>query len=149
MINGVVIKKIAKFTDHRGWLAEAYRNDETDFKPVMTYISETKSGVVRGPHEHQGQSDFFIFIVGQFRLYLWDNRQGADNYRVLETYDVGGDNPCSVIIPPGVVHAYKCLSESGGITINLPDALYAGPGKQAAVDEIRWEVMAASPFIVS
>lgn len=148
MINGVVIKKISKYSDNRGWLAEAYRSDETDFKPAMGYVSETKPGVVRGPHEHTGQSDFFIFLIGEFRLYLWDNREGAQNYRALETYDVGGDNPCSVIIPPGVVHAYKCISESGGITVNLPNQLYAGANKTEPVDEIRWEVMPDSPFVV-
>ncbi len=148
MIPGVIIKPIPKFDDDRGWLAEVFRNDQTDFVPAMGYVSLTHNGVVRGPHEHKAQSDFFIFTIGEFKLYLWDNRPGAENYRVCETYTVGGSNPCSVIIPPGVVHGYKCVSPEGGITVNLPDALYKGKDKADEIDEIRWEAMSDSPFVI-
>jgi dTDP-4-dehydrorhamnose 3,5-epimerase len=148
MIEGVVIKPIEKFKDNRGWLAEMFRVDETDFKPAMGYISETNPGIVRGPHEHKEQSDFFVFAYGEFKLYLWDNREGAENYRKLFTFDVGGENACSVIIPPGVVHGYKCISETPGITVNLPNALYKGEGKTEEIDEIRWEADPNSPFVI-
>lgn len=123
MIDGVVIKKIETFHDNRGWLTEVFRNDEFEHKPAMAYVSETKSGVTRGPHEHKHQSDFFAFLSGEFILYLWDNRQGAKNYRQLEKIEVGKKNPCSVIVPPWVVHAYKCVSDHPGMIINLPDTL--------------------------
>lgn len=148
MIQGVEIKPIKKWTDDRGYLSEIYRTDETDFRPAMSYLSETKPGVVRGPHEHREQSDYFVFIIGEFKLYLWDNREGAPNYRQLEVHDVGGDNPCSVIIPPGVVHGYKCVSKESGFTVNLPDQLFMGEGKKSEVDEIRWESMEDSPFTI-
>lgn len=148
MIDGVIIKKIETFHDDRGWLTEVFRNDEFNHKPVMAYVSETKSGVIRGPHEHKHQSDFFSFLSGEFILYLWDNRQGAKNYRKLEKIEVGGKNASSVVIPPGVVHAYKCVSDHPGLIINLPDALYKGKGKNDDVDEVRWEVIPDSPFVV-
>jgi len=148
MIGGVVIKKIEKFSDERGWLAEIFRNDEIDFQPAMEYISQTQPGVLRGPHEHVAQSDFFIFLFGTFRVYLWDNRIGAENYRQLETIDVGDKNPCAILVPPGVVHAYKCISAEPGMVINLPDKLYRGKNKKEDVDEVRWENMSDSPFIV-
>lgn len=149
MIEGVIINKLEKFDDNRGWLAEFFRNDQIDFDPAMGYVSETKSGVARGPHEHVSQSDFFVFLIGKFRLYLWDNREGAKDYRKLETYDLGEDQAASVIIPPGVVHAYKCISDTSGIVINLPDKLYRGKNKSEEVDEIRWEDDTDSPFILS
>lgn len=148
MIKGVKIKKLEKFPDKRGWLTEIFRSDETDYQPVMSYVSQTKPGVIRGPHEHLKQSDFFIFLIGKFKLYLWDNRKGAENYRQLETIEVGGDNPCSVLVPPGVVHAYKCISETPGFVINLPDKLYRGEGKKEEMDEVRWEDRDDSPFVV-
>ena len=148
MIKGVKITKLDKFNDERGWLAEFFRNDETDYKPVMGYVSQTKPGVARGPHEHLEQSDFFVFLSGAFKLYLWDNREGAENYRKLEVVEVGEDNPCSVIVPPGVVHGYKCVSENSGLVINLPDKLYKGKDKKEEVDEIRWEAMEDSPFVI-
>ena len=149
MIDGVIIKKLEKFNDERGWLTEIFRTDEIDFKPVMLYISETKPGVARGPHEHTKQSDFFVFLIGSFRLYLWDNRTGARNYRQMETHDFGEADGASVIIPPGVVHAYKCISATPGLVINLPDQLYRGKNKAKKIDEIRWEDDKDSPFKIN
>ena len=61
---------------------------------------------------------------------------------------VGEDNPSFIIVPPGVVHAYKCVSSSSAWCINLPDKLYKGQGKNEAVDEIRWENEPDSPYKV-
>jgi dTDP-4-dehydrorhamnose 3,5-epimerase len=147
MIEGVVIKKLNKYDDERGWLAEIFRNDEDSLKPVMGYISQTKPGVVRGPHEHKEQADFFIFAgPGKFKLYLWENRAGKENYRKLETYEFGEDNPASIIVPAGVVHGYKCISDKPAWVINLPDKLYKGEGKKEESDEVRWEGVDDSPF---
>ena len=62
MIKDVVIKNLNKYEDQRGWLSEVYRLDETKYRPQMAYISVTKPGIVRGPHEHVYQSDCFVFV---------------------------------------------------------------------------------------
>ncbi|MFH0856633.1 MAG: WxcM-like domain-containing protein [bacterium] len=162
MINGVVIKQLNKFEDDRGWLAEIFRYDELNFKPAMSYVSITQPGKTRGPHEHKEQSDFFVFLgPGDFELYLWDNRSeknaagqiaGRDALQCVSTIaehvkiTVGEKNPVAVIVPPGVVHGYKCISDHPAMCINLPDKLYRGEGKKEEVDEIRWEKMEDSPF---
>jgi len=141
MIEGVVIKKLNKFEDSRGWLAEIYRQDETTFKPEMAYVSVTKPGISRGPHEHVKQSDCFVFIgPGNFELYLWD-KKGAEM-----KIEVGEDNPTMVIVPPGVVHGYKCVGNKDAYCINLPDKLYKGEDKKEEIDEIRWEEDPSSPY---
>lgn len=148
-MNDVIIKELKKNSDDRGWLTEIFRIDETGLKPEMGYVSITKPGVARGPHEHKNQSDFFVFLgPGKFRLYLWENRKDKENFRKLKTYEVGEGNPVSVIVPPGVVHGYKCISEEPGLVINLPDKLYMGEGKKDEVDEIRWEADENSPFVI-
>lgn len=150
MIEGVIIKPLQKYSDERGWLAEIWRSDELDYKPVMAYVSLTQPGVVRGPHEHKSQSDGFVFAgPGTFELYLWENRDGKANYRQLETLAVGESNPVLVIVPPGVVHAYKCISSVPAYSINLADTLYRGVGKKEEVDEIRWEKDTNSPFKIN
>jgi len=147
MINGVIIKKLMKNEDPRGWLAEFYRSDEVNFKPAMGYISLTKPGVARGPHEHKFQSDAFIFMgPGNFELHLWDNRKDSSSKDEYFKVEVGENNPILIIVPPGVVHGYKCVGEVDGACINLPDKLYRGVGKKEEVDEIRWEQEAGSPY---
>jgi dTDP-4-dehydrorhamnose 3,5-epimerase len=141
-INGVVIRDLRKFMDDRGWLAELFRHDEldSDFFPVMAYTSSTVAGITRGPHEHVHQADLFCFIgPSNFRLRLWDNRAESETFNHVLTLVVGEDNPKSVLIPAGVVHAYRNVGESLGIVINCPNRLYMGAGKREAVDEIRHE----------
>lgn len=146
-MQGVIIKQLNRFTDDRGWLAEIFRNDETDFKPAMGYVSKTLPGVVRGPHEHRAQSDCFIFSgPGDFDLYLWDRRETSSTKGEHLKIRVGDSDPTLVIVPPGVVHGYKCVSDIPAYSINLPDTLYRGQGKQEEVDEIRWEQDPDSPY---
>jgi len=148
-IKGVLVRDIRKFVDERGWLAELFRDDETDaeFRPAMAYVSTTLAGVQRGPHEHVEQADFFCFIgPSNFKMRLWDNRPTSETYDNMMTLYVGEDAPKSVIVPKGVVHAYKNVGASVGVVINFPNRLYAGEGRREEVDEIRHEDDPATIF---
>jgi dTDP-4-dehydrorhamnose 3,5-epimerase len=142
-INDVIVYPIKKFVDERGWLAELFRHDEIkkEFYPVMAYISVTEPNVQRGPHEHVDQADLFCFIgTGNFKLRLWDNRKDSSTFMNVMTMFVGADNPQAVIVPKGVVHAYKNVSTTEkGIVINCANQLFMGEGKKAEIDEIRHE----------
>jgi dTDP-4-dehydrorhamnose 3,5-epimerase len=147
LINGVVINKLSSFSDDRGWLTEIFRTDVNNFSPEMSYVSFTKYGVSRGPHEHKYQSDFFVFIgPGDFELYLWDNRKDSPTFGEFEKIVVGETNKVNVLVPPGVVHGYKSITPSGSLSINLPDKLFAGKDKKEEVDEIRHEKDPNSKF---
>jgi dTDP-4-dehydrorhamnose 3,5-epimerase len=141
-IKGVIVRKLVRNLDSRGWLAELFRSDELDqeFFPAMSYISATTPGVTRGPHEHWDQADFFCFIgPSNFKLRVWDNRKDSETFLCRDTIVVGQDNPASVIIPAGVVHAYQNVGDVDGIVINCPNRLYRGTGGKEEVDEIRHE----------
>ena len=150
-IEDVVVKNLVKFIDERGWLTEVFRNDELEERlvPVMGYISMTNVDVVRGPHEHVDQADNFAFIgPSNFKIYLWDNRKDSPTYMVKQVLFAGEDAPRTVIIPPGVVHAYRNVGGKQGMVVNVPNRLFAGKGKKDAVDEIRHESDTNSPFVV-
>jgi dTDP-4-dehydrorhamnose 3,5-epimerase len=141
-IEDVVIRDLRKFLDSRGWLSELFRHDELEkeFYPVMTYISSTRPGVTRGPHEHVDQADFFCFLgPSTFKLRLWDNRSASSSFNCVMTVEVGETNPKSVLIPAGVVHAYKNVGTTDGVVVNCPNRLYMGHGKRDPIDEIRHE----------
>lgn len=148
-IKGVVVRKLKKFFDDRGWLTELFRKDELDeeFLPAMSYISSTNPGVTRGPHEHWDQADFFCFIgPSNFKLRVWDNRKDSETFGSMMTMIVGQDNPAAVLIPAGVVHGYRNVGDIDGIVINCPNRLYAGTGRKEEVDEIRHEDDGESTF---
>lgn len=148
-IDGVIVKKMKRFSDQRGWLSECFRSDEInkDICPVMSYISLTYPGIVRGPHEHINQADYFCFTgPSNFKLYLWDNRKDSPTYGDKMTILAGEDEPAIVVVPSGVVHAYKNVGQKQGFVLNFPNRLFAGWGKKEIVDEIRHENDSGSPF---
>jgi dTDP-4-dehydrorhamnose 3,5-epimerase len=103
--------------------------------------------VARGPHEHVDQSDCFCFLgPSNFQVYLWDARGDSPTVGNSQTEIVGIDRPMLLIVPPGVVHAYKNVGGEQGIVFNCPNRLYKGPGRAEPVDEIRHEERADSLF---
>jgi dTDP-4-dehydrorhamnose 3,5-epimerase len=150
-IAGVIWKPLRKFTDPRGWLCELFRHDDvpTEFHPVMAYISLTEPGIARGPHEHTDQADYFCFLgPSNFKMYLWDSRPNSPTRGIRQTDIVGEGKPMALIVPPGVVHAYKNVGSGQGIVFNCPNRLFKGEGKKEPVDEIRHEDLRDSPFIL-
>ncbi|MER3413940.1 MAG: dTDP-4-dehydrorhamnose 3,5-epimerase [Armatimonadota bacterium] len=146
LLPGSLLRHLRRHEDPRGWLSELFRDDELPegFKPAMGYISVTKPGVQRGPHEHRDQTDGFVFLSGRFVLMLWENRPGYECRKV--ELEVGEENPIFVTIPPGVVHAYRNVGSADAFVLNFPDRLYAGWGRSEEVDEVRHEHDPESPF---
>ncbi len=141
-IKDVLVRELRKFDDRRGWLTELFRHDElaAEFFPAMAYISSTRPGVARGPHEHVDQADLFCFIgPSNFKLRMWDNRPDSPTFRKVMTIVVGADNPTAVVVPKGVVHAYQNAGTVDGIVINCPNRLYMGEQRREPIDEIRHE----------
>jgi dTDP-4-dehydrorhamnose 3,5-epimerase len=141
-IEDVVVYALKKYFDDRGWLAELFRIDDIaeEFHPTMAYISFTKPGVRRGPHEHVDQADLFCFIgPSNFLIRLWDNRSESPTFNNVMSLTVGEDSPTAVIVPKGVVHGYKNIGTVDGMVINCPNRLYMGEGRRDEIDEIRHE----------
>jgi dTDP-4-dehydrorhamnose 3,5-epimerase len=138
-IAGVIVKPLKRYTDARGWLMEMFREDELPqgYFPAMGYLSVTHPNIARGPHEHRDQTDGFAFLSGAYEVTLWENRPGSE--RVKEVFHVGEDNPIFLVVPPGVVHAYRNVGETDAYVLNFPNRLYAGRGRKEPVDEIRHE----------
>jgi dTDP-4-dehydrorhamnose 3,5-epimerase len=141
-IEGVVIQDLSRHSDSRGWLTELFRSDELpkELRPVMGYLSSTEPGIARGPHEHREQADKFCFVgPSTFRVYLWDNRKNSPTFGNKIVLEAGAEQPRSMIIPAGVVHAYRNIGKTSGWIFNLSNRLYAGEGRREKVDEIRHE----------
>jgi dTDP-4-dehydrorhamnose 3,5-epimerase len=150
-IDGVILRPLSRHDDARGWLIELFREDElpAEYRASMAYLSLTLPGIARGPHEHREQSDFFAFVgPGDFKLYMWDTRRDSPSYQRRQTIVVGESNRQAVIVPPGVVHAYRNISTAPGLVFNAPNRLYAGWGRQEPVDEIRHENVADNPYVL-
>ena len=144
-ISGVKIRILASYHDERGQLIELFRTNELPIVPVMAYMSTTKPGVQRGTHEHMTQTDVFVFL-NDFLVALFDNRPESSTYGYKMLFKAAAGT--RVVVPPGVVHAYKNVSDQPGVVFNAPDIPYAGWLRDEPVDEIRHEQDAKSPFNV-
>lgn len=148
-ITGVICRSLVIYHDGRGWLAEIYRQDEMapELWPVMAYISVTQPGAVRGPHAHRYQADLFCFPgPGTFLVVLWDQRPESHSFGVRQEFLLGESFPAILIVPPGVIHGYRNVSDRAGVVFNSANRLYRGPGRQEEVDEMRYEDDPHSPY---
>jgi len=148
-IGGVEVRPLRLYGDGRGWLAEIFREDELPpaLRPVMAYVSLTLPGIARGPHEHRSQTDLFCFPgPGLFQVWLWDSRPGSASSGCRQVVTAGAGQPAVVIVPPGVVHAYRNVSAENGLVFNCPNTLFRGRGRAEDVDEIRHEDDPDSPY---
>ena len=142
-IEGVKIIPTKVNTDQRGWLSELFRSDDpTPIHPAMAYLSCTKPGVSRGPHEHVSQTDHFFFISGVWIVKLWDTRPSFPPH--LHQFII--KIPTLVTVPPRVIHAYANAGLSTALVLNLPNQLFKGVNKQLPVDEVRHESNPSFPI---
>ena len=93
-------------------------------------------------------NNLFVFFSGRFRLYLWDAREDSTTYGHRHIVELGEADPAAVVVPPGVVHAYRNVGATDALIVNCPNRLYAGEGKQEPVDEIRHEDRPDSPYVM-
>ena len=101
-IENVIIESVSLYNDQRGWLAEFFRHDEIpkEILPVMGYVSLTHPDIARGPHEHLGQWDYFVFLgPSVFEMYLWDNRKNSPTYQNRIKITVGEGYPFKIAVP--------------------------------------------------
>jgi dTDP-4-dehydrorhamnose 3,5-epimerase len=135
MIPGVLIKDLKVIPDERGRLQVILRNDEPCFTQFgQVYITTVYPGVVKGWHSHRKQTDYICCIAGMIKLVLCKMEpckavdsigpetsvfyQGIEMKAVPRTIKadiqelfIGVHNPKLIVIPPGILHGWKCISD--------------------------------------
>ena len=125
MIDGVKVKSLRVIPDERGRLMEILRCDDEFFKKFgQVYMTTAYPGVVKGWHYHKIQEDNICCVKGMVKLVLYDDRNESPTKGELNEFFIGEHNPLLVHIPPGVLHGFKCISETEAIVINIPTEPY-------------------------
>ena len=100
----VQIMDLKKNSDERGWLIEVLRGDalvpKNEFGQI--FVSVAPPGKVRGNHYHHRKIEWFCVPTGTGLLFLKDLETGEEMNIVM-----GENDPKTVKITPGVVHAIK------------------------------------------
>ena len=125
MIDGVKVKKLKLIPDDRGRLMEILRHDEPLFQKFgQVYMTTAKPGVTKAWHYHKNQDDHFTCISGRMRLGLYDARKGSPTFGEVNEFIVSLEDPMLVVIPRGVYHGFKCVSDVEAVVINVPTEAY-------------------------
>ena len=110
MIQGVVVKKLVKYCDDRGFFMEVLRNDDKLLKKFgQTSYTVTHPGVIKAFHYHKKQDDLWFVAYGMAQVVLYDMRKKSKTYKEIQVICAGEDNPVLILIPIGVAHGYRVL----------------------------------------
>jgi len=110
MIQDVVVKKLARHSDDRGFFMEILRDDDKLLKNFgQASMSKSYPGVIKAFHYHERQDDIWFFPVGNAQVVLYDMRETSPTKGETNVFYLGEDNPQVLVIPIGVAHGYRVL----------------------------------------
>lgn len=110
MIKDVIVKKLLRHPDDRGFFMEILRDDEDLLKRFgQASMSKSYPGVIKAFHYHERQDDIWFFPVGNAQVVLYDLREDSPTKGETSVFYMGEDNPIVVVIPKGVAHGYRVL----------------------------------------
>ncbi len=129
LIDGVRVQPLALFPDDRGYFLEVLRMGEglgAAFPPATTQVSTALSypGAIKAFHFHRHQTDLWAPVAGVFQVALVDLRKDSPTSGVRNTFYVGDLRPWQILIPPGVGHGYKVVSQAPGVLVYVTDRFY-------------------------
>ena len=125
MLDGVKIKKLKLHKDipdqgksgeapageKPGILAEVLRADEGLLKKFgQTVFTISYKGAVKAFHWHKLQDDLWFVASGKAKIVLYDKREDSPTYKQTQVIYAGTDDYKLVLIPTGVIHGYKVVS---------------------------------------
>lgn len=121
MIDGVVIKNLIERKDipdleqkgvEPGFLLEILRADDSFFKKFgQSTMTVANAGTVKAFHYHERQDDLWFAATGRAAIVLHDLRENVPSYKKTEVIYAGKNDYKLVVIPMGVAHGYKVVSE--------------------------------------
>lgn len=121
MIEGVIIKElkvqkdIPDVPDQKimpGFLMEVLRGDEGLLKKFgQTVFTVAYPGTIKAWHWHKKQDDLWFVATGQAQVVLYDKRERSKTKGETQVIMAGVNDYKLILIPAGVAHGYKVLSQ--------------------------------------
>jgi hypothetical protein len=97
--------------------------------PRHVYGEKVLPNGISGQHIHKTKVELF-YPAGPLWLYLFDPESG--NRRKLEVYEMTGNTVFGILIPPGIVHAFRNISRDQSVDYDIisnmaePEAIAKG-----------------------
>lgn len=136
-IEGVLIKKLIRHPDERGFFEEIIRITDPFFKEGFGQLSRSSmhEGVIKAWHIHKTQIDWWYAASGTLQVALFDNRPASPTYKKLMTITLGENGQeCVLKIPAGVAHGLKVVSPSAEL-FYITSKVYDPVGEEGRMPE--------------
>lgn len=125
MIEGVVIKKLIRHCDDRGFFMEVLRDDDQLLSRFgQASFSKSYPGVIKAFHYHEKQDDLWFFPSGNAQVVLFDFRDESSTKGETQVVYMGEDNPLLLLIPIGVAHGYRVLGQEPAVIMYFTTKSY-------------------------
>lgn len=102
------------FEDNRGDIYSTYHTDivnDVNIRFKHDKFATSRHGVLRGFHGDEKSWKLVNCIYGKVHQVFFDYRQDSTTYGKIFSFDMGRHDRFSLLVPPGVLNAYACLSE--------------------------------------
>ena len=140
MINGVIINKLKKIPDERGFIMHMMRNDDEIFNKFgEIYFAGAYPGGIKGWHLHKLQEQNYVVVKGMIKLVLYDNRSDSSTKGELMEIFMGDLDYKIVKIPPKIINGWKCIGADTAIVANLSDLPHSA-GEMERIDPFSKDV---------
>ncbi len=120
-IEGVTVKEltvhqdipdVAESVSELGFLMEVLRDDDGLLKRFgQSTFTVAYKDTIKAFHWHEKQDDLWFVASGKAVIVLHDIRDSSSTYGTTETVTAGVDNYKLILIPTGVAHGYKVVSD--------------------------------------
>ena len=118
----ITIIERKKLGDTRGWFMKVIDGKEEGL-PRHTgeiYLTHASGkGQVRGNHYHDKAKEWFTLLQGKAELKLMDMKTEE-----VISITLSADDPKTIVIPPGVAHAFLNTEEEPFLLLAYTDELY-------------------------
>ena len=113
-IDGLIVYKIDKFQDERGFNSEIHRF-YGNYTPVEHWLFDSfscsKKNVLRGAHYDNKNDKLIQCLYGKIQFVAFDARSKSPTYKNAFSIILDYKNPTQIYIPVGVANAHLCLSD--------------------------------------
>lgn len=120
-IEGVVVKELTVHQDipdvdkkvaKTGFLMEVLRDDDDLLRKFgQSTFTVAYKDTIKAFHWHKKQDDLWFVASGKAYIVLHDLRQESSTHGITETVRAGEGDYKLIVIPVGVAHGYKVVSE--------------------------------------
>ena len=129
LLDGVRVAAVPIWPDDRGHFLEILRTGQglpADFPAGTSQVSATvtRPRVVKAFHYHLRQSDCWSVVKGMLQVALADLRPSSPSFGQRNTLYVGELRPWQILIPPGIAHGYKVISDEAAVLVYVTSRFY-------------------------